>query len=230
MANDLTYDRNGGHIAAAVVRPRTLLAKVFDLIPQGARVLDVGCHTGKFAAFLRQKQCTVSGIEVNPSAAAVAAQLLDQVVVGDIEDSATWSQVAGSFDVIMFLDVLEHCRRPEAVLGQARGRLAAGGFLLTSLPNIAHWSIRKALLGGRFEYQETGILDQTHLRFFTLASARQMFRKTGYRIDRMDYVLAMPKLFKQRIIPNSLANRFPGIFAYQMVIQATPDSHGLPAA
>ena len=222
MEDDLVYDLGAADIAETIARAKNMLAKVFRLIPHGSRVLDVGCHTGKFGEFLRQNGCLVSGVEINSSAASVAAQLLDEVAVGDVEDSNTWQCLGGPFDVILFLDVLEHCRKPEAVLINARSKLSARGFIITSTPNIAHWTIRKKLLRGCFDYQDTGILDKTHLRFFTVSSCQKLLINAGYDIERVDYVLTMPKVLKQRVIPTAVARKFPGLFAYQMVVKAKP--------
>jgi SAM-dependent methyltransferase len=220
MEDDLVYDLGAAEIAGTMARAKNMLAKVFRLIPDGSRVLDVGCHTGKFGAFLRQNGCLVSGVEINSSAASVAEELLDEVAVGDVEDSKTWQRLGGPFDVILFLDVLEHCRKPEAVLIDARTKLSAHGFVIASIPNIAHWTMRKNLLWGCFDYQDTGILDKTHLRFFTVSSCQKLLIDAGYDIELVDYVLTMPKLLKQRVIPTAVARKLPGLFAYQVVIKA----------
>ena len=227
MENDLKYDLSLEELQALVASPKTVLGKVYRLIQDRARVLDVGCHSGGFGRMLKQKGCVVTGMEINAQAAEQARQVIDQVVTGNVEEDAPWKQLSGAFDVICFLDVLEHCREPEKVLRAGQRRLAPGGFILCSIPNVAHWTIRKSLFLGRFDYEPRGILDETHLRFFTVDSARRLLTGSGYRIEFEDFVFTAPKLLKQRIIPGTLVRRLPSLFAYQMVFKACPrqDTH-----
>lgn len=224
MEDDLKYDLAAEELRATVSSPKTVLGKIYRLIPDGAHVLDIGCHTGGFGHMLKQKACVVTGMEINAKAAERARQVLDDVVTGDIEEDAPWNRLTGIFDVILFLDVLEHCREPENVLRAARNRLASGGFILCSIPNVAHWTIRKNLLLGRFDYEPYGILDETHLRFFTIDSARRLLTHSGYRIEVEDFVFSAPKLFRRKILRKNLVSRLPGLFAYQMILKGRPDS------
>jgi SAM-dependent methyltransferase len=162
---------------------RAVLARV----PDGARVLEVGAHTGYFSAALRAHGCRVTALEVDPRAAAHAAAHADAVVVGDVEDAAVRARLAGPFDVLLFMHVLEHLVDPWSVLRAMRGLAAAGGRAIVLLPNVACWRIRKALfLGGTFTYEETGILDRTHLRFFTFDSARALLETSGWAVGEAD--------------------------------------------
>jgi SAM-dependent methyltransferase len=125
----------------------------------------------------------VTALEVDPRAAARAAAHADRVVVGDVQDAAVRARVGGPFDVVLLMHVLEHLVDPWAVLRAARDWLAPGGHAVVLLPNVACWRIRKALfLGGAFEYEDTGILDRTHLRFFTLDSARALLATSGWDV------------------------------------------------
>ena len=161
------------------VEKQAVLARV----PSGARVLEVGAHTGFFSAQLRARGCDVTALEVDPRAAARAAAHADRVVVGDVQDAAVRARVGGPFDVVLLMHVLEHLVDPWAVLRAARDWLAPGGHAVVLLPNVACWRIRKALfLGGAFEYEDTGILDRTHLRFFTLDSARALLATSGWDV------------------------------------------------
>jgi len=156
---------------------------VLDRVPAGARVLEVGAHTGYFSACLRERGCTVTALEVDPHAAAHAATYAHRVVVGDVEDAAVRAELDGPYDDILFMHVLEHLVDPWAVLRAMRGDLTLRGRAIVLLPNVACWRVRKALfLGGAFEYEDTGILDRTHLRFFTLDSARALLETSGYAI------------------------------------------------
>ena len=157
-------------------------AIVAALVGQAKRVLDVGCSTGYLARILRGNGNVVSGVEIDPEAAEQARPVLDKLVVGDVESmDFTDHFEEGSFDVVVFADVLEHVRDPAAVLRRVSSLLAPGGSAVLSIPNVAHGSVRLALLEGRFEYRPLGLLDDTHLRFFTRSSLDAMLASAGFR-------------------------------------------------
>jgi SAM-dependent methyltransferase len=158
-------------------------ALVLARVPAGACVLEVGAHTGFFTSLLRERGCRVTALEADPRAAALAGAHAERVVTGDVEDPAVRARLDGPFDRVLFMHVLEHLVDPWAVLRAVRTLVAPGGRLIALLPNVACWRVRKALfLGGTFEYEDTGILDRTHLRFFTVDSARALLETSGYRI------------------------------------------------
>jgi 2-polyprenyl-3-methyl-5-hydroxy-6-metoxy-1,4-benzoquinol methylase len=151
-----------------------------ELIGGNKRVLDVGCATGYLARALAGRGCTVSGFESDTEAAEVARPALDRLVVGDIEHTDLTEAFGGErFDVVVFGDVLEHLRDPLAALKAARAVLADRGSVVASIPNIAHGSVRLALMAGRFDYQPLGLLDSTHVRFFTRTSIEALLREAG---------------------------------------------------
>jgi len=203
---------------------------VVELVGTGKRVLDVGCATGYLARVLGQRGNAVSGVEIDPEAAEVARPLLDQLAVGDLE-TIDLVGVFGehSFDVVVFADVLEHLRNPLDVLRGARGLLADDGFVVVSLPNIAHGAVRLALLQGRFEYRELGLLDDTHLRFFTRETAEDLIRGAGFYLTDFRRTKAGPF---QTEIPLRAADfdaqvvekvdTDPEASTYQFVIRAVP--------
>jgi 2-polyprenyl-3-methyl-5-hydroxy-6-metoxy-1,4-benzoquinol methylase len=151
-----------------------------ELVGGSKRVLDVGCATGYLAQALTARGCTVSGLEFDAAAAEEARPHLEKLVVGDVE-SLDLAEVFGgdAFDVVVFGDVLEHLRDPLAALRNARRVLAAKGSVVASIPNVAHGSVRLALMAGRFDYQPLGLLDSTHIRFFTRASIEALFKEAG---------------------------------------------------
>jgi SAM-dependent methyltransferase len=158
-------------------------AAVLARVPAGSRVLEVGAHTGFFSAALRAERCHVTALEVDPRAAARAEAHADRVVVGDVEDPEVRASLHGPFDRVLFMHVLEHLVDPWSVLRDARALLAPGGRAIALVPNVACWRIRKDLFfRGAFEYQDVGILDRTHLRFFTLSSARALLESAGYDV------------------------------------------------
>jgi 2-polyprenyl-3-methyl-5-hydroxy-6-metoxy-1,4-benzoquinol methylase len=143
-------------------------------------VLEVGCATGYFTKAMVDRGCKVVGIELDPAAAATAESWAERVVVGDIDGGAVWEQVDDeSFDVIVCGDVLEHLRDPLGALRAAIRKLKPDGVVVTSLPNVAHGDVRLQLLGGAFRYREVGLLDRTHIRFFTLETVRELLRDAG---------------------------------------------------
>jgi len=163
-------------------------AKIVGLVPIGARVLDVGCSAGYLGEALQQRrQARVWGIELDERDAAMARERgFEQVLTADL-DSFAWEDLGSlEFDVIVFADVLEHLKRPgDAILGAAR-HLSPDGVVITSIPNIAHLSIRVELMEGGFAYEKLGLLDNTHLQYFTKKTIEDMFRAAGLSIQRLD--------------------------------------------
>lgn len=144
------------------------------------RILDVGCAAGKLGAGLKARQPSeVWGVECHAQAAAQAAKLLDRVITAPVEQ-ALQQLPQGYFDSIILSDLLEHLVDPAAVLAGLAQKLAPTGEIVVSLPNVAHWSVLQALLEGSWDYQDAGILDRTHLRFFTRKSALKLFAAAGF--------------------------------------------------
>lgn len=155
--------------------------------PGKNRVLDVGCAEGLLGETLKQLglAAEVVGIELFPDAAKVAANRLDRVICGDIElmNYDEMGLEPESLDYIICGDVLEHLRDPWAVLSWLTTRLKPEGQLITSVPNVRHWSVLFPLLfKGEWQYRSHGIMDRTHLRFFTRKSAVQMLVDSGLHV------------------------------------------------
>lgn len=166
---------------------------LLNLIPHPpALVLDVGCFCGAVGERLKAKYpgVRVVGVEPVKQAAGEARLVLDCVLEGRLEDvSLADAHVVGqSVDVIVLADVLEHMIDPWRALQQLRELLKPGGIVLASIPNIRNWNVVDQLVRGDFEYAESGILDITHLRFFTLRGIRRLFEETGYRIDHVTHI------------------------------------------
>ncbi len=154
-----------------------------------SRVLEVGCSSGYFGEALRQAGHEVWGVELSAKAAARAREKLDHVFVGTIEEFLANDALQGiTFDYITFGDVLEHLVDPVRVLKACRRFLSSNGCIAASIPNVAHKAVRLMLLEGRWDYAEFGILDNTHLRFFTRKSIVDMFTEAGFAVHRMDAV------------------------------------------
>ncbi len=172
------------------------------LVPQGSRVLEFGPAVGYMSRYLRDKKgCRVTGFEYSPEAAQISAQYCEQMVVGDIEDTTLWHDLKAPYDVILFADVLEHLRYPENVMARCKALLAPDGCILISIPNIAHWSVRMNLMQGRFDYTETGLLDNTHIRFFTRKTLEAMVEQAGYSVVDWDASRSYPPYKGWRLGP-----------------------------
>lgn len=160
---------------------------LLPLIPKGAtRLLDVGCGTGETGLAAKHRLATheVIGIEFFESVALIAQTKLDQVIVGDIE-TLDLNFPENYFDCILCADILEHTKDPWQVLRRLRRFLRRDGTVVASIPNVRHIVPLLKIIFDRFEYDESGILDKTHLRFFTLHTIRQMFHESGYSIQQV---------------------------------------------
>jgi len=161
--------------------------EMLEFVPEGVgRILDVGCGEGGFSAMVRKvRGVEVWGVERDAGAARRAARRLDRVIRGDFDRVLRRLPKRG-FGAVVFNDVLEHMSDPASALAQARGLLAPGGVVVASLPNVLHVSVLKSLLWDRdWRYAPYGILDRTHLRFFTRRSIRRLFEETGYERVRI---------------------------------------------
>ncbi|GIV55221.1 MAG: hypothetical protein KatS3mg039_1739 [Candidatus Kapaibacterium sp.] len=152
--------------------------------PTARRLLDIGCGAGLTARYAKDTLGLeeVVGIEFVPEIAEQAAARLDRVFCGDVETMAL-DFPAGYFDCILCADVLEHLRDPWALLRRLRPLLSSTGVLVASIPNLRHARVLAKILLDRFEYEPSGILDRTHLRFFTQHTIEQLFRSSGYTAD-----------------------------------------------
>jgi 2-polyprenyl-3-methyl-5-hydroxy-6-metoxy-1,4-benzoquinol methylase len=161
-----------------------LRAEVVEAIPEGCTtVLDVGCGQGTLGRWLKENGVrTVWGIEVFPAAGEEARRWLDEVVVGSVEQAELpWPEA--SVDCIVCADVLEHTVDPWRVVARLKRLLAPGGCLVASIPNVAfHRNVRK-MLRGEWRYGDEGLLDRTHLRFFTYQTIEELFAGNGMVIE-----------------------------------------------
>lgn len=197
-------------------------------LPPGRRLLDLGAAGGHLGRAVRDRCAFLAGVEPDPDVPASARAGYDDWRSSDALRAGTWPQ---PFDVVVCADVLEHLPQPERLLEKIRAWLAPGGTLLVSVPNVANVSVRAALAAGRFPYADRGILDRTHLRFFTRATGRQLLEAAGFRIlaveaTAMPYELALPALGRMpwrgavRSFSKASALLFPTVFGYQFVFEA----------
>lgn len=174
--------------------------EVVALVPQDAKhIVDVGCGAGGLGRAIKRDRpgVEVRGIELVPEQAARAKAVLDDVHVGSAEGDIPhdWPRP----DCVIFADVLEHLVDPWAVLKRWRSELAPGGSIVVSIPNVGHREVVGGVLRGRWDYQDAGILDRTHLRFFTRQTAIELIESAGFRVAKVDRVLDSPGRFLNRL-------------------------------
>jgi 2-polyprenyl-3-methyl-5-hydroxy-6-metoxy-1,4-benzoquinol methylase len=205
---------------------RLMLMEVHD----GARVLDVGCATGYLAARLAERGCSVTGFERDPRSASLAEEHCERVIVGDLEAPGDRAAIPAGFDIVLLGDVLEHLVDPWEALRFVRGLLAPSGVVVASIPNVAAWTVRLGLARGSWEYTETGLLDRTHLRFFTRCAAHELVRGAGFEIERERFapVEQAPGVLR-RLLPRAtdvtvkwLLRVWPELMAQQFVLRLRP--------
>lgn len=175
------------------------------MIGRPERVLDVGCGVGLNGLFARQRGALVTGLEISEASRARASKALHEVLPADIESDASMREHLGDrkFDLVLLGDVLEHVPDPAAVLRRVLAHLDDEGHVIVSLPNVAAWPVRLGLLGGAFEYTSSGILDDTHLRFFTRASAVKLVENAGLEVMRVTENPMLVRALKDVIVERS---------------------------
>jgi SAM-dependent methyltransferase len=160
---------------------------LLNAIPSECRlVLEVGCGAGRLGMEFKERHsdCLYYGIEIDARSAAIAAERLDLVLCGSVE-SIDLEFLHGRVDCIVYGDVLEHLIDPWAVIKNHRALLSGNGRMLACIPNIQHWSVLSSLMQGQWAYHTDGLLDVTHLRFFTLASIVALFEAAELKIDSL---------------------------------------------
>lgn len=192
--------------------------QIYPIIKTGAKVLDMGCSTGALGKRLREeKGCIVHGVEIDGDAAAYAAENLDAAYNENLDDIEKWQHRSGlsrhKFDYITLTDCLEHCVRPQQILSALKELFTPSGQIIVSLPNVANYKIRSKLLFGDFNYEKYGIMDETHLRFFTLDSSRDLLERAGYRVTDILHTTGVKK--RWRWLPRTL-------IATQFIVIARP--------
>jgi len=209
------------------------LAEELRLIPDRSRVLEIGTAAGHMTRALAEKHCQVTGIELDPDLGRFATQFCTSMIVGDVENLDIDGVLSADFDVILCGDVLEHLKDPAAVLQKLTRKLRPHGYFVVSLPNIAHASVRLSLLAGKFTYVPEGLLDATHLRFFTLESICKLLTHAGLvihdlrrrRIGVFDTEIAIdPNSVSASILKRVI--RDPESTTYQYIFRAAPSTAG----
>jgi 2-polyprenyl-3-methyl-5-hydroxy-6-metoxy-1,4-benzoquinol methylase len=197
--------------------PNNAHAIAIEMVGSGQRVLEVGCGPGHVTEHLAAAGNEVVGVELVVEAADAARVHADRVHRLDLETTSVATFERGPFDVIVLGDVLEHLRDPRPILADLVGLLGPDGRLVVSVPHVGHADVRLMLLQGRWEYQPDGILDATHLRWFTRSSLRELLASVGFRAVRVERV-TLPT--GGTVLP--IGDPDPDVVRY---IEADPDAH-----
>lgn len=216
------------------------LSAIARLIGPGATVLDLGAATGKLGLYLRDhKKCVVDGVELDPKAAELARPHYRKLLEVNLEEVRLADHFPpGAYDAIVCADVLEHLRDPGRILDQLPELLSSNGRALLSIPNVAYAGVVAGLLSGEFRYGPTGLLDETHLRFFTRSSIADLLAKHGFRASSMQplYLPIQRSEFRQHLLealPPPVLRALvaqPDALAYQFIVEAVPGAGPAPQA
>ena len=191
-------------------------------------ILDVGCNRGQLLKALDDWKGEIWGIDKNEEVLNVVKDKYSKVILMDVCREGFHHQK--KFDAIVFGDILEHTEEPEKVVKNFLPNLAKNGIVIISVPNVANWIIRLLLLVGKFDYTSSGILDGTHLKFFTLNSAKKMLDRCGLKIERIKATpvplplvikstdLGRP-LFLLHVLNYTITKLRKSFFGYQFIIK-----------
>ncbi|MCD4654463.1 class I SAM-dependent methyltransferase [bacterium] len=207
--------------------------RIVSLVGSARKVLDLGCATGYLSQALTENGCQVVGIEMDQAAADKARLFCQYVITGDAGDPAVISQAGSDFDFIVCADIIEHLIDPWTVLRTLRQMLAPGGELIVSVPNMAYWRMRWDLLLGRFDYTDTGLMDRTHLRFFTVKTFIETARNCGFlvseRIINDAGLPGFPNPVDWSRLPGwicKIVEMFPGLCVFHAIYRLHPIADG----
>ncbi|MDP3987953.1 MAG: class I SAM-dependent methyltransferase [Candidatus Levybacteria bacterium] len=196
---------------------------VVDSVNPDSFVLDLGCATGFMGEYLiKKKNCDVLGVDISKEGISLAKKRLTSVLIGDIEDPKTFREIEmvskhNKFDVVMAVSVLEHLKDPQLVLINIKSLLKKDGLFIITCPNIAHWTTRTSLLKGNFNYTDYGILDKTHLHFYTPKTLKELIENTGFKIKEFKIDAEGGGYPRVSLV---LSHFFPNFFTYQMMVIA----------
>ena len=217
----ITIDLNNKNSSFTIIIESTGFNKI---------VLEIGTSTGYISKVLKERGNNVTGIEIDEVAGSIAQQYCDRMIIGDVETlDLDGILKSASFDVIICGDVLEHLKNPAILLKKLKAYLKPDGYLIVSLPNFCHGDIILNLLNGDFKYTPTGLLDQTHLRFFGLKNILILFTECGYQISDLHTIQNNIGCTEQKVnnknIPRDLLKfiqSLPNSTVYQFIFIARP--------
>jgi len=201
-------------------------------LPAGSRVLELGPGLGHVARLVRRDDLGWVGLEASLSCLAGLRESLETLAILDLDHL---SRLPRGFGVVLAADTLEHLTRPASMLASIHDCLPPGGLLLASVPNVANLHVRLNLLFGRFPYADRGILDRTHLTFFTVGSLLEMAEAAGFQIERWSVStiplrlawprLPRPLLVVAEVLLAAATRLLPRLLGYQVIVAARRRAH-----
>jgi 2-polyprenyl-3-methyl-5-hydroxy-6-metoxy-1,4-benzoquinol methylase len=215
-----------GYVALQTVPYRShhlLLAAVLERTRPGDVVFEGGVSSGYFAQAMIDAGLVVDGAELDEAAAARARSVCRAVWTGDL-DRLDVAELRGPYAALLFGDTLEHLADPVPVLRRLRSVLEPTGALVVSVPNVANWAMRLQLLAGRFRYTDRGLLDRTHLRFYTERTLLEMLAEAGFRPVDVRGAVPVPLVRSAALcrLFHRVGNLRRSLFAYSFVVTAVP--------
>lgn len=228
MIDSPKYDL-GGIFEPARAHPDDAHSLLMRLVPPDSRVLELGCATGYLSGYMEQALgCHVTGIEFDAASAEIARTRASEVYTADLDaaDALSPAKAGAPYDVLFAAAVLEHLKDAPGLLRAVRPLLKDDACVIVSLPNIAHWGVRWALLRGRFDYTGYGIMDRTHLHFYTVGTGRALLEDNGYTVETfhiagsgLQNLLNARARRRGRPLPRPI---LPGPLAYELIYVARP--------
>ncbi len=193
------------------------------------RALDLGCGAGDNACLLRDRGWRVTGVTLSPREREGALRFCEAVQVANLEEPLP-AALGGGYDLVLLSHVLEHLVHPEVALASARAALAPGGRLAVALPNVLFYPLRLKALLGRFDYTPYGIMDETHVRFYTFRSGAELLRRHGFELLEARASGGFPLWKLRQILPTPWVERIhagaarwrPGLFGWQCLYLGRP--------
>lgn len=216
-------------------KPREEIVAFIEGTPD--QVLDIGCGLGATGRLIKQRMPDViyTGIEIDQTAANIAKERIDNVIIGNVEDIdfSSFGIARESFDLIICADVLEHLYDPWNILNMLRGYLTTHGSLVASIPNVQNIFLIKELIEGNWTYSQFGLLDSTHIRFFTWKEIEKLFQRAGFKIIKYQAIIqqvidteAWPQDIDMGrfIIKEVTENEATMLFTFQYLVLAKKDN------
>lgn len=208
MTRETHYNSKSLNYGIAHTRLKRLMELVGNI--SGKRILDVGCARGYVGARIKNAGNYVVGIEISKPAAEEAKKVLDEVYICDIEKDCP---ALNNFDLAILPEILEHVFDPVEVLKKVSSSLGEGGEIIITTPNILLWTNRAKMLLGRFEYTDQGLMDFSHIRFFTYKYLKKTLKEGGFKITKENHIIFPGKFTR-------LLKYWPSLFATQFIVKA----------
>ncbi len=226
---DYTYDYE---INFQTTNPAAIILKDIE---KESYVLELGPSTGYMTKYLKEVlKCKVTCIEIDEAAAEIAKQYCEKMIVGNLDRLNLKEILEQKYDYILMADVLEHLLEPKQILTKLKSFLKPSGVMWISIPNISHISIIQQLIENQFQYGKWGLLDNTHVRFFTKNTIKDLFQELDYKIEESHDIIKYPnetefdsQHLESNFIKSMILEKNQDLYTYQMVFKLKVDNEGM---